>query len=124
MSDVFISYSRKDTDFARRLFDSLEKTGRDAWDDWEGIPYSVDWWQEICRGIDAADIFLFVVSPDSVGSEICHREIAYARQNNKRFVPIVWREVDESQAAPIWTGQDWESFARDNWAAIKHLNWL
>jgi hypothetical protein len=29
MSDVFISYSRKDTEFVRQLFDALEASGRD-----------------------------------------------------------------------------------------------
>jgi len=30
MTDVFISYSRKDTDFVRRLFDALKAQGRGA----------------------------------------------------------------------------------------------
>jgi hypothetical protein len=38
MSDVFISYSRKNSAFARRLIDKLNLTGKDAWVDWEGIP--------------------------------------------------------------------------------------
>ncbi|MCI0713258.1 MAG: toll/interleukin-1 receptor domain-containing protein [Chloroflexi bacterium] len=124
MSDVFISYSRKDTDFVRKLFDALQGTGRDAWVDWEGIPYSVDWWQEICRGIDGAETFVFVISPDSMSSMICNQEVAYARQNNKRLIPILHREVDENAARQAWRGQEWAATAEENWISVKHLNWL
>ena len=33
MADVFISYSRKDADFVRRLHDELLKRDRDTWVD-------------------------------------------------------------------------------------------
>jgi WD40 repeat protein len=124
MADIFISYSRKDTVFARRLFDALAETERDTWADWEGIPYSVDWWQEICRGIDAAEAVVFIISPDSLTSRICNREVEYARQNNKRIVPVVYREVDEKQVAGEWFEQEWEAAARENWGSLKKLNWL
>jgi len=35
--EVFISYSRKDTDFVRRLDEALKSRGREAWVDWEDI---------------------------------------------------------------------------------------
>ncbi len=34
MSNVSVSSSRKDIDFARRLFETLSQTGRDSWVDW------------------------------------------------------------------------------------------
>src|SRR5262245_51645370 len=57
MTDVFISYSRKDTGFVRRLHDALAAQSRAAWVDWEDIPRAADWMDEINRGIDAADTF-------------------------------------------------------------------
>ena len=50
-STVFISYSRKDKAFVRKLNDSLDSSGVDAWVDWEGIPLSSDWMEEITRAI-------------------------------------------------------------------------
>ncbi|NUQ05820.1 MAG: TIR domain-containing protein, partial [Anaerolineae bacterium] len=93
MTDVFISYSRKDQDFVRRLYQRLSEQQRAAWVDWEEIPLTADWWQEITKGIDAADNFLFIISPDSVMSQICNREIEYAVTHNKRLIPIVRREA-------------------------------
>lgn len=124
MTSVFISYSRKDTAFARQLFDALTGAGRDAWVDWEGIPYSADWWREICAGIDAAESFVFIISPDALVSMVCHQELAYARTNRKRIIPIMHREADEKTLAGEWLGQEWEATARDNWGALRHLNWL
>lgn len=124
MSDVFISYSRRDLTFVRRLFDALEGTQRDAWVDWEGIPYSADWWEEIKHGIDAAEVFIFVITPASLTSMICHQEVDHARQNHKRIIPIIRQEPDEKELAGEWFEKDWEDTARDNWTALKHINWL
>ena len=67
MSDVFISYSRRDIDFVRHLFDQLTTRDREPWADWQDIPPTADWLAEIY--IEAANTFLFVTSPDSVASE-------------------------------------------------------
>ena len=37
MSDVFISYSRRDIDFVRHLFDQLTARDREPWADWQDI---------------------------------------------------------------------------------------
>ena len=71
MPDVFISYSRCDIDFVRHLFDQLTARDREPWADWQDIPPTADWLAEIHHGIEAANTFLFVISPDSVASEIC-----------------------------------------------------
>ena len=65
MADVFISYSRRDTDFVRRLHEALNARGRDTWVDWEDIPLTAEWWEEIKTGIEATDSFVFIISPDS-----------------------------------------------------------
>ena len=65
MSDVFISYSRRDIDFVRHLFDQLTARDREAWADWQDIPSTADWLAEIYRGIEAANTFLFVINLDA-----------------------------------------------------------
>src|SRR5438309_6623980 len=92
--EVFISYSRKDTDFVRRLDEALKSRGREAWVDWEDIRPTEEWMQAIYAAIDGADTFIFVLTPDSVTSAVCGREIAHAAAHNKRMVPIVARELN------------------------------
>ena len=96
--EVFISYSRKDTDFVRRLDEALKSRGREAWVDWEDIRPTEEWMQAIYAAIDGADTFIFVLTPDSVTSAVCGREIAHAAAHNKRMVPIVARELNTGTA--------------------------
>jgi WD40 repeat protein len=105
--DVFISYSRKDKKFVRRLDEALQTRGREAWVDWEGIRPTEEFMQAIYGAIEGADTFVFVLTPDSIASEVCGREIAHAATHNKRMVPIVARDVD-AKVVP-------ESLAKLNW---------
>lgn len=86
-------YSRKDSDFARKLTNSLAELGRDVWVDWEDIARGADWLHENYAGIEAADTFVFIVSQHSLTSEICNKEILHARQHNKRIIPLILQEI-------------------------------
>jgi len=101
----FISYSRRDIDFVRHLFDQLKARDRDAWADWQDIPPTDDWLAEIYRSIEASDSFLFIISPDSVASEICTLEIEHTITHNKRLVPVVWKDADD--AHPSMSAHNW-----------------
>jgi WD40 repeat protein len=92
--DVFISYSRADADFARKLNDELQLQGKTTWFDQESIASGADFAQEIRQGIQACDNFLFILSPRSVNSPYCKGEVEYAASLNKRFVTVLHREVN------------------------------
>ncbi|MBD2066357.1 TIR domain-containing protein [Leptolyngbya sp. FACHB-671] len=111
MSDVFISYSRKDTDFVKALYAALEARNRSTWVDWSNIPLTADWWQEIQTGIESADTFVFIISSDSVASAVCNQEIDHAVLHHKRLFPIVRRnEFDLSQVHPALQKRNWLFF--------------
>ncbi len=137
-SDVFISYSRKNSEFARKLIDRLTLKGKDAWVDWEGIPLtSPNWWNEIKQGIEQADSFLFIVSPASMASVVCNMELDYAYALNKRVIPLIYQEVesrdtfasiadytpDEAMNERLG-GKDPFAIAHENWNKLSHINWL
>ncbi|MEM9815083.1 MAG: TIR domain-containing protein [Cyanobacteria bacterium P01_D01_bin.6] len=110
-ANVFISYSRRNKEFVQELHGALAATGREVWVDWENIPVAVDWWQEIQLGIELADTFVFVLSPDSVASKVCGQEIEEALQHNKRLVPVVCQDVQPDQVHP--------ELARLNWIFLR-----
>ncbi len=118
MSDVFISYSRRNTDFVRRLFDDIKAEDKEVWADFEDIPKTADWWREIQAGIDAADAFIFVISPDSVRSEICRKEIDHAVDVNKRLLPLLYEEIideaDKEAMHPAISSHNWIFFREDD----------
>ncbi|MFN8371620.1 MAG: toll/interleukin-1 receptor domain-containing protein, partial [Anaerolineae bacterium] len=137
MADVFLSYSRKDKTFVERVHASLAADGRDVWVDWEDIPLTADWWGEICSGIEAANTFIFVISPDSVSSPVCNMEIDHATRHNKRLVPIVRIPADEKAMLANLTqrelddgirkmlaGRELAVVAKENWLALARHNWL
>jgi hypothetical protein len=108
MSDGFISYSRKDKEFIRKLHDVLEQADLSVWADWQDIPLTADWWQEIQTGIESANNFIAIISPDYVTSEVVKDEIEYAVRCNKRLIPILYRESDANRIH----------------SALKKINWL
>ena len=111
MSDVFISYSRKDIAFARLIRESLQQSKIDTWIDWERIPVGEKWWDEICQAIENANVFMFIISKNSIGSSVCKDEIDHALKNNKRIIPII---VDDMGPEAI------KEFAPD----LPQFNWI
>src|SRR5262245_36433403 len=101
MADVFISYSRKDADFVRRLHDALAKLNRDTWVDWEDIPPTAEWLAEVFAAIEAADTFICVLSPECIASKVCNQELAHAVEHNKRLVPLMRRMVADNAVPEV-----------------------
>ena len=88
MTDVFISYSRKDKEFALRLHEALTRGEYKVWIDWKDIHPTTDWWEEIEAGIEAANVFIFIMSSDSLNSKYCNKEIDHAVRHNKKLIPV------------------------------------
>lgn len=95
MADIFISYAREDSEFVRKLVDSLQADNRDVWVDFNDIPFGTEWWQEIVEAIEKSPVGIFVISEDSVNSQYCSLEIAQLFQNQKKIIPIVARKPSE-----------------------------
>jgi WD40 repeat protein len=108
--DVFVSYSRADSDFARKLNDELQLQGKTTWFDQESIASGADFAQEIKQGIQACDNFLFILSPRSVNSPYCADEVEYAAGLHKRFVTVLNRQVNSEKLHPELAKVQWIDF--------------
>ncbi len=97
---IFISYSRKNLAFADQLEAALKARGFDTLIDRTEIYALEDWWKRVEALIAQSDTVVFVLSPDSVASTICQREVTFATSLNKRLAPIVHRRV-EDKAVPV-----------------------
>jgi hypothetical protein len=78
-----------------------------VWVDWEDIRPTEDFMRAIHSAIEGVDTFVFVLTPDSVASVVCGREIAHAVAHNKRMVPVVVRDVNADTVH--------EALAKLNW---------
>lgn len=141
MTDVFISYARRDIEFTRRLCEQLARANKDTWVDWEDIPLTApNWWAEIQAGIEGADNFVFILSPESLASIPCQLELAHAFAMRKRVIPVVYQEVKAAARQAIFdqiaayapdaamrerlAGIAPLALAESNWQRVSHINWV
>jgi WD40 repeat protein len=93
-TEVFISYSRNDSDIARKLNNELQLYGKTTWFDQESILEGTDFGEEIRKGIAVSDNFVFLISPKSVTSPYCEDEVSYASSLGKRIITILIEDID------------------------------
>lgn len=106
-AELFVSYSRRDAPFVRRLHDALAAHQRKAWVDWEGIVPTAEWMREIESAIDGAQSFLFVLSPASIASDVCREELAHAVLHRKRLIPVLHEDVPMADVPPELASIQW-----------------
>jgi TIR domain len=94
---VFVSYSRKDVDFAQRLVAALETRGISARIDTRDLPTLELWQRELIGFIRQADAVIFIISPHSVHSSVCSWEVEQVAALNKRLAPIVLERVPDDR---------------------------
>ena len=106
---VFLSYSRKDEGLVAQMSGALMAAGfladydqasHDPHNVSAGISAEDEWWKRLQEMIAAADVMVFLVSPDSAASAVCGEEIAYARALGKRIIAVLARPVDFAKAPP------------------------
>lgn len=98
---VFISYSRTDTAFADELLAGLEYDGGiDVYLDRHNIHEAENWRERLGALIAGADVFVLLVSPASVSSDVCVWEIEHAQKLSKRIVPVLIDTVEQDKVHP------------------------
>ena len=103
MTDVFVSYSRRDKNFTKKLVETLKAANREVWADWDSIPASSEWDAEIKEGIQKSDSVLFVLSPEWRKSKECRKEMDYAIAMGKRLIPVMYIDKTPVEDPPIPT---------------------
>jgi hypothetical protein len=93
-TNVFISYSRRDSEAADRLHAALSAEGFNPYLDKHDIAAGEDWKTRLGGLIESADTMVFLISPDSIASEICDWEINHAELMGKRILPVLAREAE------------------------------
>ncbi len=113
MADVFVSYSRRDSEFVQRLAAGVGSRGREVWLDTEGIADAEVFPEAIKRAIEGSDAFVFVITPESVRSRYCENEVEYARELQKRIVPVLREPVPDAVLPAEIRDRNWIPFTDD-----------
>ena len=86
---TFISYPRKNAEFALKLARELKSAGFDVWFDQLDIPAGARWDDEVQKALAECGIFLVVLTPEAIESENVKDEIGYAIDSRKRILPVL-----------------------------------
>src|SRR5512138_216437 len=89
MEKIFISYSRKDIDFVRKLAEDLDKAGYDVWWDLTDLQGGDDWPRAIPAAIEASQYFVIVLSPNSAASDWVEKEYTHALSLRRKVIPVL-----------------------------------
>ncbi len=127
---LFLSYSRRDKRTVDAIADALDKHRDGMVADQpgflvlqdksehrppeeqrlKGIHAFEDWWLRLQRMIESADVIVFCLSPASVASDVCEREIRHAAALNKKLAPILLEDTPATDIPPELSRLDWVDF--------------
>src|SRR5262245_41730845 len=106
MSKVFISYSSEDKTIVEHLVQDLDTGNLEIWfDERLGGNGGQPWWNKILSEIRNCDIFVAVLSPNSLDSQACKAELKYAFELQKPLLPVRGSEKVKPTFLPLGLGE-------------------
>ena len=90
---IFVSYAHNDDDIVYSEIQWLKDQGFNIWYD-EGISPGSEWHNELANRIQNSSLFIFFITPQSVVSENCQREVHYAIDHGKPLLAIHLEETE------------------------------
>jgi TIR domain/Bacterial SH3 domain len=113
MAFIFVSYSRTDQAFVKRLVNDLRAHGVNVWLDQDSIAPGQRWDMAIERALEAATHILFVMSQSSTQSENVRDELDTAIDSGKIILPVL---IDDCKP-PLRTRRMQYTDFREDYAA-------
>lgn len=117
---IFVSYSRRDKDFAEAIANELESLGAKVWIDRE-ITLGKSWDNEIDDAIDEATHMVLIMSTPAAISENVRDEVSEARELGKNMVPILVEPIDPEHIPFRWKRMQYADFVADPERAMKKV---
>ena len=92
---IFISYAHKNSDRVIPILEKLHEAGYRVWYD-DGIAPGSEWPEYIAEHLNGCRTVIAFVSPESIDSPNCRREVTYALSKRKPFLGILLEETKMS----------------------------
>ena len=91
--DIFISYSRKDFNEVKALYEMLKSriSNINIWFDLTGIESGDEFDEKIIAAIDNSKMLLFALSDNSNQSKWAKDEVMYEKNTEKRIIPVLMK---------------------------------
>ena len=95
---LFISYSREDAgNFAKHIHRFMRNKGHDVFIDVNDIRIGKPWADSIEKNISECDIFVVILTPDSLTSSYVEKEVLQAQKENKIIFPCIHEYVNYNE---------------------------
>ncbi|MBQ4425711.1 MAG: TIR domain-containing protein [Lachnospiraceae bacterium] len=85
---IFISYAHKNSDEVMPILNRMYEKGYRIWYD-DGIAPGSEWPEYIAEHLNRCSVFMAFVSPESIDSSNCRREVTYALSKQKPFLGVM-----------------------------------
>ena len=92
---IFISYAHADREEVFKLLSEFEEKGYRFWYD-DGIAPGSEWPEDIAQHLNNSYVVMAIITPRSVNSVNCKREINYALAQNKHFLSVILEKTEMS----------------------------
>lgn len=92
---IFVSYAHKDSPLVFPILEELDRRGYRVWYD-DGIVPGSEWPENIAQHLDGCSLTLAFISPNSIASANCRREVTFALSKRKAFLGIVLQPTEMS----------------------------
>lgn len=92
---IFISYAHKDSDRVYPILDELADRGYRIWYD-DGIALGSEWPEYIAEHLNGSDVVMAFITPNSIASANCRREVTFALSKKKEFLAVMLEETEMS----------------------------
>lgn len=109
---VFLSYSRKDTAFMKRVKTDLLRANLAVWTDENLEPGTASWQQSIEHALKNSGSMMCILSPDSAKSQWVREELHFARIHNINLILLLARG-EERESIPF-------GYASAQWTDIRN----
>ena len=98
---IFISYAYKNSAEVFPILEKLDAAGYRVWYDDRTAPDS-EWPEYIAEHLNASSVVVAFVSPASVESPNCHREVTCALTEQKPFLSVLLEKTKMSRIMEMW----------------------
>ena len=92
---IFVSYAHKDSARVFPILEELDRRGYRVWYD-DGIAPGSEWPENIAQHLDGCSLTLAFISPNSIASANCRREVTFALSKRKPFLGILLEKTEMS----------------------------
>jgi TIR domain-containing protein/pentapeptide repeat protein len=90
---IFVSYSRRDADFAKQVDEYFEESEHVIFTDVNNIQIGDIWSDVIKDNISKCDVFAIIVTFASIRSKDVEKEVLQAKEENKIIIPCTHKDV-------------------------------